>query len=311
MSIHILVLNYQRRDLLEECLPSVWEACKAASVPCRLSVVDNASQDDSETWLKENLPDVGWIPCPKNLILMSYNPVVAALGEEAMLLLNNDIKVEKNFIAPLWECLKGDPNRFCASPKHLDFQGAYNGGMNRFGFRLSLPWAGPFYRESVPERDLARETLFTGNGLFDRAKFLALGGFDTLYAPMGWEDADLCTRAWRRGWNSFYEPRSVIYHKSSASISKSFQEGERQKLGFRNAVLWFFANFSAPTSRLRFWLLLPLTLLLLALSGRLNQIRGFWAALPRLEAAKKRRRHDRAFDKVSDAELFRRLGGSR
>lgn len=311
MSIHILVLNFNGRDLLEECLPSVWEACKRSSVPCHLSVIDNASTDDSRAWLAQNLPGVGWIPCVENRILFSYNRVIATLSDHAVLLLNNDIKVEPDFINPLWARLAAEPSAFCVSPLHLDFSGNYNGGMNRCGLRLSLPWAGPDYVGAAKEAQKPGTTLFTGNGLFARVKFMELRGFDTLYAPMGWEDTDLCTRAWKRGWPSLYEPKSVIHHKSSASISKAYAREERAALGFRNAFLWYYANFSSLKLRLRFILLLPLTLLLFKLTGRKAQLRGFWMSLGRLEAALKRRSDDEAHDVTPEEWLLETFKGER
>jgi N-acetylglucosaminyl-diphospho-decaprenol L-rhamnosyltransferase len=283
-SIRILVLNYNGEALLKECLPSVLEACHRSPLPCALSVLDNASSDGSRAWLKAALPEVGWIPQDKNSILFAYNGVVAGVEEDLVLLLNNDIKVEPDFIGPLVEALRQRPEAFAASPRHIDFAGAYNGGMNRCGRRLSLAWAGPAYPGAEEEGQRPGETLFTGNGLFRRDKFLALGGFDPLYEPMGWEDADLCTRAWARRWPTLYVPQSLIHHKSSASISKAFSLQARRSLGFRNATLWLVRN--APRRELVLALLaLPLTLLACLLSGRFAQIDGLWRSLGRLSKA--------------------------
>jgi GT2 family glycosyltransferase len=128
---------------------------------------------------------------------------------------------------------------------------------------------------------------------------------------MGWEDCDLCTRAWLRGWPSLYEPQSVIYHKSSASISRAYRRGERDTLGFRNAFLWFLANFSSPARLLRFFALLPLTLLLFLLTGRKSQWRGFWRSLPLMARALRRRAEDRAHDVMDGAVLLEKFRGLR
>jgi N-acetylglucosaminyl-diphospho-decaprenol L-rhamnosyltransferase len=288
-AIHILVLNYNGEALLQECLPSVLEACRHSPIPCVLSVVDNASGDGSRAWLKKALPEVGWIPRAENKILFSYNEVVAELKEDLILLLNNDIKVEEGFIAPLVEALRTRPEAFAASPRHVDFAGAYNGGMNRCGRRLSLAWAGPAYLGAEQDSQRTGETLFTGNGLFRRDKFLALGGFDSLYAPMGWEDADLCARAWTQGWPTLYVPASLIHHKSSASIAKAFSRHARRALGFRNATLWLVRNAPARELVLAF-LALPLTLAACLLTGRLAQLEGLARSLPRLPRALTKRR---------------------
>ena len=298
-AIHILVLNYNGLGLLQECLPSVAEAAGQSPLPCRLSVVDNASVDGSRAWLKEALPSVGWIPRERNSILFAYNEVVAGLEEDYVLLLNNDIRVEPGFVGPLLQALQARPEAFAASPRHVDFDGAYNGGMNRCGLRLSLAWAGPDYPGAEAESQRPGLTLFTGNGLFRREKFLALGGFDPLYAPMGWEDADLCTRAWGRAWPTLYVPASLIHHKSSASIAKAFSRHARRALGFRNATLWLASN--APVGALALAaLLLPVTLVACMLTGRWAQVDGLARSLARLPRALWRR-------KAQDRSWWRRF----
>lgn len=283
-AIHILILNYNGCALLQECLPSVVAEAEASKLRCTVSVIDNASSDGSLAWLREALPQVGWIPRRENTILFAYNDVVKMLPEDLILILNNDIKAGPGFITPLFEALKARPEAFAASPRHLDFLGTYNGGMNRCGRRLSLAWSGPAYPGADAESVRAGETLFTGNGLFRRDKFLALGGFNRLYAPMGWEDADLGARAWSRGWPTLYVPQSVIYHKSSASMKRSFSVHRRRALGFRNGTLWLIAN--APGAELlKALALLPITLLACALTGRLAQIHGLMLSVPRWRRA--------------------------
>ena len=283
-SIHILVLNYNGLALLQECLPSVLAASHQSPIPCAVSVIDNASQDASRNWLRQALPEVGWIPRSENTILFAYNEVIPNISEDLVLLLNNDIKVELGFIAPLIEALRARPDAFAASPRHVDFSGVYNGGMNRCGRRLSLAWAGPAYPGADLEGKRASETLFTGNGLFRRDKFLVLNGFDKLFSPMGWEDADLCTRAWAMNWPTLYVPQSLIYHKSSASISKAFSQHSRRALGFRNATLWL-AHNAPPRELLIALALLPVTLLACLFTGRFAQIEGLLRSIARLPRA--------------------------
>jgi N-acetylglucosaminyl-diphospho-decaprenol L-rhamnosyltransferase len=287
-SIHALILNYNGLSLLQECLPSVLAAAERSPVPCKVSVIDNASTDGSFDWLRRAHPGVGWIARPDNRILFAYNAVVPGLPEDLLLILNNDIKPDPDCIAPLLQALLGRPEAFAASPRHVDFNGAYNGGMNRCGRRLSLAWSGPAYPGAEAESHRPGETLFTGNGLFRRDKFTALGGFDELYAHMGWEDADLGARAWGRGWPTLYVPTSVIHHKSSASMQRRFSLHQRRALGFRNGTLWLAAN--APTAELlKALLLAPLTIVACLLTGRWAQIHGFLASLLRLPQALARR----------------------
>ncbi len=54
----------------------------------------------------------------------------------------------------------------------------------------------------------------------NREKLWQLGGFDEIYAPYYYEDADLGIRAWRVGWKCYFEPQSICMHAVSSTISK-------------------------------------------------------------------------------------------
>ena len=69
---HILVLNYNGRELLAECLPSIVEAAARSPVPCAVTVVDNGSTDGSLDVLARDWPGVGVIREP-NRGLASFN----------------------------------------------------------------------------------------------------------------------------------------------------------------------------------------------------------------------------------------------
>src|SRR5207249_955437 len=71
------------------------------------------------------------------------------------------------------------------------------------------PQAGPFY------------SMFAsgGSAMFDRRRFLELGGFDPLFAPFYLEDVELSYRAWKRGLTVAYEPRSAVRHQFSSTIA--------------------------------------------------------------------------------------------
>ena len=90
---HILVLNYNGRRWLEECLPTILEAADRSPVPCAVTVVDNSSTDGSCERVVVRWPTVGLVR-EENLGLASFNRVLARLEEPVVLLLNNDIKLD-------------------------------------------------------------------------------------------------------------------------------------------------------------------------------------------------------------------------
>jgi len=54
----VLVLNYNGRELLGQCLPSIVAAAKSSRHRCRLVVIDNSSSDDSCEYLAHHWPEI-------------------------------------------------------------------------------------------------------------------------------------------------------------------------------------------------------------------------------------------------------------
>ncbi|MGZ3396811.1 MAG: glycosyltransferase family 2 protein [Isosphaeraceae bacterium] len=97
---HILVLTYNGRDLLAECLPSIALAAARSAVPCGVTVVDNESTDGSAELVSQRWPGVRVVR-EQNRGLTSFNRVLTALDEPVVLLLNNDVKLAPSAVAPL------------------------------------------------------------------------------------------------------------------------------------------------------------------------------------------------------------------
>ena len=76
-----------------------------------------------------------------------------------------------------------------------------------------------------------------GSSLFDRHKFIQLGGFDEIFAPFGWEDVELSLRAWRLGWEVRHEPGSRVWHEFSSTIGERFSDRRRRRIYARNRLL--------------------------------------------------------------------------
>ena len=244
---HILVLNYNGRALLAECLPSVVEAAGRSPVPCSVSVVDNGSTDGSvENWDRE-WPGVGLIREP-NRGLASFNHVLKRLDETVVLLLNNDVKLDPGAVGPLVSSVNDQPDALFAAPQCWAFDGRTYEGMrtlvrSRFGMTQGLCRV-PGYETTVNEPGL---TASAGPVLaVDRRKFLALGGYDPVYFPGRIEDLDLGFRGWMAGWKGYYVPESLAYHKGFGSFGPAFGQGGCDRLAARNTLLFAWKNLSGP-----------------------------------------------------------------
>ena len=278
----IVVLNYNGEEMLVKCLPSLSEAVLHAKTPTTVTILDNLSADKSEEFVRKNFPEMEFIKAPKNLVLCSYNDYLRTISEPIAILLNNDIRVDKDFIDPLVEKFTEDPSTFLAAPRVMSFDGKTIEAVDtRARMKFGMFWASARYPEYEAHTMIPSPTFASGFGAFSREKFVELGGYDLRYFPGIMEDADLCLRARRAGYALYYEPGSVVFHMGQASFKKAFSNHKRETLAYRNTFLFMWKNFHGA----RFWtkhlLFLPLRMIWMLCKGKFGFALGLWEALTR------------------------------
>jgi GT2 family glycosyltransferase len=240
---HILVLNYNGRELLAECLPSIVEAAAGATVPCAVSVVDNGSTDGSLEDLAHHWPGIPVVREP-NRGLASFNHVLARVDEPVVLLLNNDVKLAPEAIAPLLDVFSAHEDALFAAPKCWSFDGqTYEGMRTRVRMRFGLIQG--MCRVPGHEAWIERPDLTAAAGpvlAVDRRRFLALGGYDPLFFPGRIEDLDLGFRGWMAGWKGYYVPESVAFHRGFGSFEPAFGRAGCDRLAARNSLIFAWKN---------------------------------------------------------------------
>jgi GT2 family glycosyltransferase len=287
---HILVLNYNGRGLLAECLPSVVEAARSSPVPCRVSVVDNGSTDGSGDLVRSRWREVGFVD-EDNLGLASFNRVLERLDEPVVLLLNNDIKLDPRSVGPLLEALAAHDDALFAAPRCWTFDGrTYEGMRTRVRMRFGLVQGMcrvPGFEEVIDQADL---TASAGPVLaIDRRRFLRLGGYDPIYFPGRIEDLDLGFRAWMAGYRGYYVPESVAFHQGFGTFRPQLGKGRCDQLANRNTLIFMWKN-TCGARLLTHFLWLPVRMVHSLARGRLGLTLGFFQALARIERIVARRR---------------------
>jgi GT2 family glycosyltransferase len=302
----ILVLNYNGRDLLAECLPSVVEASRRASTPCEVVVVDNSSTDDSIPFLRGRFPGVA-VEVEPNAGLASFNRVLMRRDEPIVLLLNNDVKLDPDAVSPLVDALRGDPDALFAAPRCWTFDGlTYEGMRTRVRMRYGIVQG--LCRVPGFELHVDRPGLTASAGpilAVDRRKFLELGGYDPIYFPGRIEDLDLGFRGWMAGWRGLYVPESVAYHRGFGSFEPAFGKDGCDRLALRNTLLFSWKNLSGPRLLAHLgWL--AVRSLVAAGTGRIAFLRALGEAMARLDVALDSRRKSMAnqVGRVARQEAF-------
>src|SRR6266567_4463240 len=107
----VVIPNWNGKDLLAKYLPSVIDAMQGHHAN-EVIVVDNGSTDGSADFVRENFPDVNLIELKENLGFGGgSNAGFRAAHNDIVVLLNNDMRVAPDFLAPLLEGF-GDPEVF-------------------------------------------------------------------------------------------------------------------------------------------------------------------------------------------------------
>jgi GT2 family glycosyltransferase len=244
-SVCLAILNYNGKKHLEHMLPTASAAARNFYGTCAVVVLDNQSSDDDVASIEREFPSVQVIVASKNDFLFSYNWLAQQRTEEILVLLNNDLKVDPEFLVPLVRHFEL-PDVFSVSARSYDWNGnEVTSGPARLKFNNG------FYSWKFDTEHQKRcHTLFTSGGFMavDRKKFVELGGFNRLFYPAYCEDLDLCFRAWRRGWRCIYEPESVVWHRHQATWS-NHSTGGLNSLELRNSLLMQWSTFPMRRGR--------------------------------------------------------------
>ncbi len=261
MLVHVLILNYNGRRLLAECLPSVLRAAETSRHRCDVAVVDNDSTDDSVPWLAEHFPRVRVIGLP-NRGLCSFNDVVPTLEGPVAVLLNNDIQLDAGCIDPLIDPLVADSQCFMTAPlcRRMD-DDTYEGFKTAVCWRWGLVQATALFPGHEAAIDRPGLTASAGAAMaVDCRKFVELSGFDPLYLPGRLEDLDFAFRGSMAGYHARYIPEAVARHRGMATFAEVFGRDGCDALALRNTLLFQWKNLRHSRHLLRQCMALPLRL---------------------------------------------------
>ncbi len=307
--ITLIITNWNGRELLRECLPSVLAAVEHDTAHSyEVMVIDDCSADDSLDILAKEFPEVRREKTPRNLGFQGANNYAVELSQSAIVMpMNNDVKLDEKALFHLARYFdEGDV--FSVSGKIFDFDQTTFLYGNRGGYFRK----GHFYLyEKSPDDD--SQTLFACGGAFmvDRKRYLELGGFDTLYHPLYYEEIDLSYRALKRGWQVAYEPKSIAYHKVQSTITRQEKHRQIGLISARNNYLFVWKNILDPEMTRQFLIFIPLFLLrdLFRLKSRFWI--AFFMALKRLPVALSGRKKEHASVRFSDREILEQINVNR
>lgn len=238
-SVSIIIPNFNGLNLLQQYLPFTLEAIKNENVPFEIIVVDDASTDDSVGFLKQNFPQV---IVHQNKVNKGFsytcNKGLEAAKYELSLFLNSDVKLTPSYFSDQWHYFQHE-DTFGVMGRMLTPDGKRIEGAAKLpvikGFKLKVNRQ--FYSTSSNQKKTPTIFLSGANSLVVTEKMRELGGFDEIFTPFYSEDLDLGLRAWRVGWKSYYEHRSICYHLGCHTIKSACKRRKMKSIYFRNRML--------------------------------------------------------------------------
>ncbi|GAB4148710.1 MAG: hypothetical protein Fur0037_17020 [Planctomycetota bacterium] len=299
----ILILNWNGRGFLADLLPTLRVAVERCPGDHEVIVVDNGSDDGSASFCREHHPWVKVVALPENLhFVRGYREGVKAATRDILVLLNNDMTVDPDFLVELLAPF-GPPDIFAVTSA-IEIEGRRDEtGRTRI---VAKKGALRFEQVSGPDcGEIPAAWAGGGSSAFDRRKFEELDGFETLYAPCYVEDVSLSWRAWKRGWRILFAGGSRVRHAFRGTSSRVFRRDALERLDRRNRELFFLRAVTDARLLLAHCLLLPWNLWKESRRTSLGVVVGaLFAALPRVLRAIAARQRSRLSARRTDRAVL-------
>lgn len=210
--VSVIIVNWNGGLIFERCL----ESLKKIDYPnWELVIVDNGSSDGTEKKATiKNKTNLGFAP--------ANNQGAKLAKGKYLLLLNNDTKVEKDFLTKLIKKMEQDKRIGIIQPKifmldkpgYLDNAGSF---FTRIGFLEHWGFGQKDSKEFAEEREI-----FSAKGacmLIRRELVEKIGLFDPDFVSY-FEESDFCWRVWLAGYRVVFYPKAKIYHKVGFTIKR-------------------------------------------------------------------------------------------
>jgi O-antigen biosynthesis protein len=271
MKVSVVIVNYNVKNFLEQCLCSVIKALEG--VEGEVIVADNHSVDGSQAMVKTGFPDIKLIENLQNSgFAKANNQAIRIARGEYILVLNPDTLLEEETIKKCIAFMNDHPDAGALGVKMINGKGKYLPESKRalptpavafykiFGLSFLFPRSKLFARYHLsyldPEKVHEVEVL-SGAFMFLRKSALDKAGwFDEDFFMYG-EDVDLSYRLKKAGYKNYYFPETTIIHYKGESTRKSSINYVKT---FYGAMLVFTRKHFSHKQNSFFYLLLKLAI---------------------------------------------------
>jgi GT2 family glycosyltransferase len=233
MNVSIIIVNWNTKALLRDCLTSVYGQIR--DVDCEIIVVDNASTDGSKEMIKNDFPKVVLIENPVNRgFAAANNQGIAVAKGRYVLLLNSDTVVLDNCIANMISFADAHPRAGVTGCRVLNADRTLQRTCFMFPSILNLFLSSSYLYKVFPKsRFFGRELMTWWNAddvrevdivkgcfmLVRREAIEKVGGLDENFFMYA-EETDWCYRFKKSGWKVMFAPAGEIIHYGGRSTTQ-------------------------------------------------------------------------------------------
>lgn len=313
-SVSVIVLNWNGERFIGETISHL---LKTRYSPLEIIVVDNHSSDNSLAILK-SFPEITIIQNQENLGFAEGNNVgIRRAGGKYIALVNNDLKVEPDWLDPLIEFLENNPDYAAVQPKILswanptmfEYAGGVGGFIDRYGYPFTRGRIMHYVEEDRGQYDticdvfwvsgacmVVRKSVVDEVGLMDKDFFLHQ------------EEIDWCWRMQLAGYKLAAIPWSNAYHFGGGSLN--YDHPFKLYLNYRNNLTMLLKNMDL----FRLLSVLPIRIILdfgaffhNIVQGKMGNafsiVRGYFAVLWRIFRIMQKRKRIRQMVRKQDGRV--------
>ena len=247
--LSVILVSYNDRLHLEECLSSLEESCREIEI--EIVVVDNKSTDGSPDLVKTQFPGVRLLENTDNVgFARACNQGISQSTGPFILFLNTDAVVNSGALNLIIGEIRNNPQTGAVGPALKTGEGSFQVS---FGKRVDFFFA--FIQKAVLNRFHARNLRSDGKRrsvgwlsaaclLVRREALKAAGFFDENYF-LYFEDIDLCTRIKEMGWELIFLPQARMVHLGGAATSSA---KTLSRYHYRKSQIYFYRKHNSAFS---------------------------------------------------------------
>lgn len=250
--LSVIIVNYNVKFYLEQCLESVHRASKGMQV--EVMVVDNLSTDGSVAYLRQRFPEVTFIENGDNVgFARANNQAIRQSKGDYVLLLNPDTIVGEDTLTGLVEFMEAHPEAGGAGVHMLNTNGTFAPESRRglptpfvafckmTGLAALMPKSklfGRYYMRYLDENEVNEIEIISGACMMLRREALdRVGMLDEDFFMYG-EDIDLSYRVMQGGYKNYFVPVRMLHYKGESTVKNSY----RYVYTFYQAMRLFFSK---------------------------------------------------------------------